>query len=220
MSGEEVKTLKQQLEQSLHENNRFIYRNTESFQKIIKSLSFHERAGLLACYLPPRGTTLSDPGGVFESRIKIIDRYPKSKNKIEDEENVRPLACIVFTDLMSAQVDVIDILESVRNDATAIGHPVVTYAIYHWQKLLAWSKYSKDTSVNRKSDIGEVINNLRANRPLKSAKRNLAAIGKALQEGARRMAIPKESALELKVERLHFDEDNTYLRVAWERLVL
>ncbi len=41
---------------------------------------------------------------------------------------------------------------------------------------------------------------------IESARKNLEAIGKALLEGARRQAIPKEKALALKIQELGFEK--------------
>ena len=80
-----------------------------------KNFSFDERASLFVCFLSAAGSILYDAGDIFEAQINIDDKHTKAS------EN-RPLAYIKFSDGYKARVEVIDILESVRNDATLIGH--------------------------------------------------------------------------------------------------
>lgn len=174
-----------------------------------KNLSFDERASLFDCFRSAAGTILYDAGDIFEARIRIDDKRSKAS------EN-RPLAYIKFSDGYKARVEVIDILESVRNDATLIGHPAILFAIHYWQNILVWEKYTKSDDVY--SESYEAVNYVLVDQFVESARNNLEAIGKALLEGARRQAIPKETALSLKIQELGFEKKNTYLFVAWERL--
>ena len=107
-----------------------------------------------------------------------------------------------------------------RNDATLIGHPVILYAIHHWQQLLRWEKYSVDKSVHSENELNEWMDYEISGKYIKSARKNLEEIGKALIEGARRQAIPKEHVLSLKIKDLKLENKNTYLYVAWDRLNL
>jgi len=174
-----------------------------------KNLSFDERANLFVCFISAAGTILYDAGGLFKAQIKIDDKRSKAS------EN-RPLANIKFTDGYKARVEVIDILESVRNDATLIGHPAILFAINQWQNTLIWEKYNKSDDVY--SEVYKIANYVFVDQYIESARKNLEAIGKALLEGSRRQAIPKEMALALKIQDLGLEKKNTYLFVAWERL--
>ena len=184
-----------------------------------RKLSFNEKADLFINFLSPAGTILYDAGGLFEARIKIDDRnFVRGRN--------RPLAYIKFTNGKKARVEVIDILESVRNDATLIGHPVIIFAIQHWQKILIEEKYSNlgDVYTSDKKykllndDKHPSLNDPIYNPSVENARRNLEEVGKAFLEEAKRQSIPKESALAIKIKELKLEEKNTYLYFAWKRL--
>ena len=178
-----------------------------------KSLSFDERASLFINFIPVAGTILYDAGDIFEARIRIDDKHTKAS------EN-RPLAYIKFSDGYKARVEVIDILESVRTDATLIGHPAILFAIDYWQQILIWEKYIKSENIYSEAEINKTLNYGFFERYIESARANLESIGKALLEGARRQAISKEMALSLKTEEIRLEKKNTFLFVAWERLAV
>lgn len=171
----------------------------------------------------------------FKERIKNLGESSlleeiadKPKKHIEGDakklhkSRLRPLAYIKFTYGKKARVEVIDILESVRSDATLIGHPAIVFAIDHWQKILAWKNYSQYDDVHYRIENNKSIKNLfydpYFDLYVERARLNLEAIGKALLEGARRQAIQKESAFVLKVQDLRLEEKNSYLFIAWKRL--
>ena len=176
-----------------------------------KKLSLDERASLFINFPTYPGTILYDAGGLFEAKIIIDDTHS------EASEN-RPLAFIEFSDGYNSRVEVIDILESVRNDATLIGHPVILFAIEYWQKILIWEKYSKDDDVYSENESHKLSHSVLYGKYIESARQNLEAIGKAMFEGVKRQAIPKELALTLKINDLKIENKNSYLFVAWERL--
>lgn len=190
----------------------------ETIRQKSKELSFAEKAELFINFSTYPGTLLYDAGSLFEAQIKIDDTNSKNRS--------RPLAYIKFSDGYRASIEVIDILESVRNDATLIGHPAILFAINYWQKILIWARYIKQRDIY---DEAEAADEKKKNKKLKfqlsgqfveNAQRYLDAIGAALLEGARRKSIPKESALDLQIHSLNIDAKNTYLYVAWERLAV
>ncbi|HXH68739.1 MAG TPA: hypothetical protein VNI60_00180 [Pyrinomonadaceae bacterium] len=206
---EELKTI---LQNSKPDSSMgFSPNDLETIRQKTSKLTFDERANLFMNFLTPAGTILYDAGGLFEARIKIDDKNSKASQN-------RPLAYIKFTDGKKARVEVIDIFESVRSDATLIGHPVIVFAIQHWQKLLIWEKYSKQEDVYGKDKKNKAFNEFVYIPFVESARHNLEAIGKALLEGARRQSVPKEYALTLKIKELKLEDKNTYLFFAWERL--
>ncbi len=176
-----------------------------------KKLSFDERAKLSIGIATNPGTILYDAAGLFEATIRIDDKHSRASKKC-------PLAYIEFCDGYNSRVEVIDILQSVRNDATLIGHPVIVFAIHHWQKILAWEKYSKNDGAYSDDKIKKIVNYSTSGKYIESARNNLEAIGKALLEGARRQTVPKESAFSRKIINLGVEKQNTYLYVAWQRL--
>ncbi len=81
----------------------------ETIRQKSKELSFAEKAELFINFSTSAGTLLYDAGSLFEAQIKIDDNNSKNRS--------RPLAYIKFSDGYRASIEVIDILESVRNDA-------------------------------------------------------------------------------------------------------
>jgi hypothetical protein len=186
-------------------------KDRETIYQGSKKLTFAERASLLINFHSYPGTVLIDAGGLLKAEIRIDDKHSKAS------EN-RPLAYIEFSDGYKSRVEIIDILESVRNDATLIGHPVILSAIEHWQNILVWEKYSKNDDVYSEGENVKEWDELFTRTFIKSARENLEAIGKAMLEAVRRQAIPKETALKLKIEDLKIEAKNTYLYIAWKRL--
>lgn len=172
----------------------------ETIRKSIKQLSFDERADLLKIFDTSPGTILLDAGGLFKTKITIDDG-------ITDASWSRPLAYLEIDDGGNSRIEIIDILESVRNDATLIGHPVILFAIHHWQQILIWEKF-----IEYKDVYGE------KNKFIDNARQNLEEIGKAMFEATRRQAIPKEVALNLKIEEMEVNSKSTFLYSAWKRL--
>ncbi len=170
----------------------------ETIYQKSKKLSFQEKASLLKIILTYPGTHLYDAAGLFETTIRVDDQHSRASQN-------RPLAYIESTDGYNSRVEVIDILESVRNDATLIGHPAILSAIHHWQKILSWEKYSKDNDIYSEEKIHQKSNYLLSGKYVKSARRNLEAIGKALLEGSKRQAVSKESSLAFKIKDLNLD---------------
>lgn len=179
-------------------------------QEKIKHLDINERAKISILFDRFTGTCLYDAGGIFKARIYIDDQHTELTK-------YRPLAYVeISDDGYMSRVDVIDILESVRSNAITIGHPVILAAINHWQNLLIWEKYSRSDDKDSEDEIMQATNSWLTDEFLDSARANLEAIGKAMLEGSRRNAIPKEISLALKIEEIN--RKDTYLFVAWDRL--
>src|SRR5688572_22683136 len=81
-------------------------------------IDFHKRASLLRNHLGAAGTIIEDPASLFETTIRIDDAFT-------DQRGDRPVAFVVTKQGPDAQVEIVDILESVRNDASSVGHPVI-----------------------------------------------------------------------------------------------
>jgi hypothetical protein len=82
----------------------------------------------------------------------------------QDEDRLSPKAFIKYHD---GTEQWIDIFESIRNNATSIGHPIILQAIRRWEQIIRWNQ-SKGNKKTR--DI---------------AKRHLTSLGKAMLEGAK-----------------------------------
>lgn len=95
-----------------------------------KKLSFHDRAQLLCgLIMSAAGTAWIDLGEVFKATIEIDDKSSPARLK-------RPYAHLSFCHVSRMRVETIDIIESVRKDPTAIAHPAIAFAIYHWQRVI------------------------------------------------------------------------------------
>jgi hypothetical protein len=197
----------------------------ESLREKSRSLPFNEKTKLIENYLVKGGTLLFDLAGVFEVVIRIDDSTSEDREKT-------PLAYLEFTDGVNSIVEVIDILESVKNNATNIGHPIIVAAIQHWEQLVRWAKYSKTETVydineeqkkDAKSakeavDAAKEVNYLLNIKLVEIANANLINISKAFLYGATKQQVPKETAFAKKVKNLRIGEKKTYLYVAWKRL--
>jgi len=176
-----------------------------------ETLSLEERATLLSCFETPSGSVLHDVTGILADTLYIDDFSCPARR-------VRPLCLIERRFEGKVVVDVIDILETVRQNPVAIGHPAILAAINRWQAIIHSSKvlmypnvYDTDRSVKklRKQLKGDFI---------EYSKRNLHAVADALITGATKRAVTNKKALQLSVETLQVDAKNTYLYFAWERL--
>lgn len=188
----------------------------EKLGKARKSLSFHERARLLQGLIrTAAGTAWLDLGEVFNANIEIDDR-----SSLERES--RPYAHIYFSDFSKAHVETIDILESIRNNLTALGHPAIMFAIYHWQRVIYMRRVIEREDATSRDEWGRFFKEeYRGGRDVRSATNNLKAISETLYDYAEKRAIPLESAFALRMQQcglLGPDEKNTLVYKAWDIL--
>lgn len=191
------------------------YEEMELLQVARKDLQFHERARLLSNLIHTvTGTAWLDLGDVFEAVIEVDD----NSSPIRGE---KPYAHIYFSDGNRRRVETIDIHESVKNNPAAIGHPAIVFAIYHWQRIVYAKRVLERDDVTSRDEFGKAAKEVfGGGRELKIAENNLQAISKLLYVGAKERAIPKESALTLKIEllNLRLEDKDTVFYKAWERL--
>ncbi len=178
--------------------------STEEAEKLVterRKLRFHERAQLFKVLHSHSGIAWLDLGEILFARIKIDDNSP------EREDN--PHAYVSFPDERNRSqriVETIDILGSVRNNPACVGHPVIAFAIHHWQRVIQSGKlFKRDDNLCGKLDV-------------EIAKRNLEAMGNALTKGSTTNTYSKELAFFLSVQRLNLEASP--LKAAWERLSL
>jgi hypothetical protein len=183
--------------------------------KARESLSLDERARLFKLWNATAGTVLYDAGNFLKATIEIDDSSSKERERC-------PHAIIKFRDGLKVRTEKIDILESVRSNSALIGHPVILHAIRYWEKVVRSKRIlTQDDVYKHKKDTAEIykaFDDQFGGKQVRTAERNLKAIGKALWEGIQERAIPKEAALELKIREMGIDEKNTFLYRAWELL--
>lgn len=191
------------------------HQEKEKLQAARKDLPLHERARLFSNLISTAtGTALLDLGEVFEAQIEIDDNS-------STERCSRPYAHISFSNGYQRQVETVDILESVKNNPAAIGHPAIVFAIYHWQRVIRAKRVIERADITSRDEIWlSFRQEVSGEREVKVAARNLAAIGKNLLGGAKSEAISKEAAFAIKLEllRLRLEDTNTVLYKAWEKL--
>src|SRR5215216_4980639 len=101
----------------------------------------------------------------------------------------------------------IDIIKTVKENAISIGHPLVLHAIRRWEHIVLYHHAFSGGGQYKTSRINFYI----------VAKTHLENLGKALLEGIRNRAIPREYALYIR-RALGTDMDYVYLEMAWEML--
>jgi hypothetical protein len=176
-----------------------------------KELTFSEKTHLLTSFSTYPGNLLYDAGNVFGAKIWIDDGHSNISLH-------KPLAYIEHTDDYTSFIEVVDIFESLKKNASLVGHPVIVTAIQYWQKILTWESYIKEDNVYSKTDIGKELNWYYTKSRIKRAKQNLESIGRSLLKGAVSKSIPKEWAFVQKIKELKVESKNNFLFLAWERL--
>ncbi|HEX8173979.1 MAG TPA: hypothetical protein VF543_02550 [Pyrinomonadaceae bacterium] len=181
-----------------------------------KNLSFHERARISDSSIRMEGfaNVWLDFGEVSDAIIEIDDRS-------SPERESRPYAYISFSNSYQRRVETIDIFESIKANPASIGHPVIIFAIYHWQRVIYTRRVIKrDDIIPREGWERAFKDEFEGVDDLRTAERNLKAISKTLYEAARDRAISKEAALALKMSwyGLQLEDENTALHFAWENL--
>jgi hypothetical protein len=199
-------------------NPSFFYLSQAEVEKLRmgrKELSLHERTRLLSdLILSAAGTAWLDLGEVFEAHIEIDDNS-------SPDRWARPYAYISFSDGYRRRVETVDILESVRSNPAAIGHPAIVFAIHHWQRVIYARRVIERDDVTTRDEWGQVAKEvIGGGREINTAERNLKALGRLLFVGAKERATPKESALAIKMESLGLglEDKQTSLYQAWELL--
>ncbi len=180
-----------------------------------KSLSLDERARLFRLWDAAAGTVLYDAGNFLKATIEIDDSSSRDRERC-------PHAIITLRDGLKVRTEKIDILESVRSNSALIGHPVILHAIRYWEQVVNAKRILTQDDIYHhkedKADIYKAFADQFGGKQVRTAERNLKAIGKALWEGIQERAIPKEAALELKIGELGIDKTDTFLYKAWELL--
>jgi hypothetical protein len=180
-----------------------------------KDLPLHERARISDVHIKTAGgIAWLDLMEVLDTRIQLDDRSSAARES-------RPYSHIYPDDFWQLNVETIDILESVKSDPLAIGHPAVVFAIYHWRRVIYTKRVIKREDVTFRDEIGQYFyDQWRGGRDIRSAENNLKAISKTLYDAAKRRMIPKESALALKMQwcGLLPEGNETVVFKAWEEL--
>lgn len=186
----------------------------EKLEAARKELSLHERARLSGKFIfTAAGVAWLDVGEVCKAEIEIDDDSSPARES-------QPYAYISFSKGYWRRVETVDILESVRANPSAIGHPAIVFAIYHWQRVLRAKRVIKRDDVTSRDKLMKSYKKLFEERNVEIAERNIAAISKALAEGAKKGILPKEAALavRMKVKGIRLDDQEAVLYRAWERL--
>jgi hypothetical protein len=188
----------------------------ERLEQARKKLSFHDRARLLSnLILTAAGTAWLDLGEVFDAVIELDDRS-------SPERETRPYAHLSFRHVSRMRVETVDILESVREDPTAIAHPAIAFAIYHWQQVIYTRRVIEREDITSRGELGRFFNDeYGGGRDVRSAERNLKALSETLYEAAEKRAIPLESSLALKMQQYGLrgpDEKDTVVYKVWDTL--
>lgn len=191
------------------------YDEMEKLQAARKELSFDERAHLSnKLIMTATGTAWLDLGDVFEAEIEIDD-------KSSPDRESRPHARISYYPHYRNRIEIIDIIESVRNNPVAIGHPAIMYAIYSWQRMIQAKRVVERDDVTSRDELGQVAKRVFGGvREVEIAERNLEQIGRALSEGAKKRALSNPAAFGANVELLgvRLEDKDSFLYKAWERL--
>jgi hypothetical protein len=151
----------------------------------------------------------SEERAEFFKRIGGIDsiEYLGGEIRIDDWQGMDrkwPRATIRYHDESEKNIDII---KTVRENATSIGHPLILHAIRRWERLVLYHSALSGGGQYKTSDIDFY----------RIAKTHLENIGKALIEGVRNRAIAKEFAPYIR-RALGTDMDYVYLQRAWEML--
>lgn len=199
-------------------NPSFFHLRHEEMEKLQagrRELSFHERARLFSnLILTATGTAWLDLGEVFKAQIEIDDNS-------SPERWSKPYAYISFDNYLYRRVETVDILESVKKNPTLIGHPVIAFAIYHWQRVIYAKRIiERDDITSRDSEWRPLKRVFSGELEVEIAERNLKAIGSNLLKGAKKSAVSNEAALALKLESLglRLEDKETIIHEAWKRL--
>ncbi|HEY0375992.1 MAG TPA: hypothetical protein VGC87_03465 [Pyrinomonadaceae bacterium] len=180
-----------------------------------RDLPLYERARLSDIFIhTAAGLAWIDLGEVFKAQIEIDDHS-------SPERESRPYAHISYFPGFKSRVETYDILESVRQNPVAIGHPVIAFAISHWQRVLHAKRVLERDDVTSRGEIGQTVKYVFGGvREVRVAERNLEEISKALVEGAKNKALSKEAAFAVKVELMGLGSESkeSLLYRAWDKL--
>ena len=103
------------------------------FRKDILSLPVSEKGKLLTANLK-LDSDFPDIANLFDTKLIIDDSSIK-------EREFKPYVYVRNSYERISSVETVDILESVRQNGIAIGHPVILFAIQYWQLVLKSTKY-------------------------------------------------------------------------------
>lgn len=190
---------------SLAPNLGFSAAEIEDLRTRRQDLLFHERARLLRnLVLTAGGTAWLDPGNTLDAEIEIDDSS-------SPERATSPYAHIRLSD---GHQETIDIIESVKTNPTLIGHPVIVFAIHHWQRVAcATSVFARMDSLT----VGDRTKG-RSRREASVAAHNLKALSRAFTLGVKKSVFSKEVALALSIKSLDLNNQQGLLYKAWEGL--
>jgi hypothetical protein len=174
-------------------------------------LSFSERARLCKLWMTAAGLVFYDAGEIFDAVLELQDQ-----SKGEGER--RPYVLIRKREGAEVHVEKIDILETVRKDAAMIGHPAIVWAIKHWERVIQAKRVLLHDDVRSRDAETADFKAYYEKTYIETAERNLAAVFKALQDGIKKRAISRASALAIRIRELDLDAGQNFLRVAWEQL--
>lgn len=150
---------------------------------------------------------LGEAAKMLHATVWIYDLNKSDRDK--------PRAVIEYKDGFK---ETIDIIESVRNNAASIGHPVILLAIHRWEQIVRYHR-----SFRGKKEYLDLFRReplrLKADDTLfKIAQDHLESIGEALLKGAKKRALTKEAIFVMAVGGLGYDVEYSYLRLATELL--
>jgi hypothetical protein len=162
---------------------------TDSLKLAIDALPIAERVRLLSQYGSSHSADLSG------AEVTVVDIGPKGVST--------PHAVVRYDD---GSEECIDIIESVKRNATSVGHPAILLAIYWWENIV-------------RRELALTVNHIQGDRLyVELARRNLKLLGTALLQGAQARRLSKEDSFALFVRTWDLDHPRSNLKLAWELL--
>ncbi len=115
--------------------------------QVRRSLSFNERTRLGMFMTIAAGVLWYDAGNVLGAVLELDDQSSEEREK-------QPHVLIRMREGNKVKVETIDLIESIKTDASLIRHPAIVWAITHWERvihakqvLLHGAAYSQDEDI-------------------------------------------------------------------------
>lgn len=169
----------------------------EELTKEIQKLSHADQAKLF------RKFGLESPHLSATCEVRIDDALETDRSKERRRKNLSspaehkdPTATLIYPD---GSEECIDIIASVSNNSTSIGHPLVLHAIRRWEEMVKLNQTYFKTNHRKESPCYKEIKHFFYGRFFEMAENNLRRIGQALLKGAKKRALSPEEALKLYV---------------------
>lgn len=176
-----------------------------------RELSLHERAQLFKFFEVYGGYTCLDLGEVFSGKIEIDDHSSPPREK-------EPYAHIYFSDGYRRRVETVDILESVKQNPLAIGHPAIAAAVYYWQRAIYFKNVRNRKDKDDDLEGVKMFREWYSRKRVRVAEKNLQAVCAALEKGAHDRSLDEKAAVVINLEKLDLDNQNNILYRTWKGL--